>query len=119
MSLLNKIREVFGCKPKLRNKAGGMAWINSGVDQGCGEGALIGRIVKTVSVRRGDAWIIEPPQFYIVTHPCTFVANGHKAEAGDKGLAIAITDACLTPIQGDISDEEVRDLYAPKLPEVA
>lgn len=32
----------------------------------------------------------------------------------------AFPDAWLRPIRpGDISDEEVRDLYAPKLPEVA
>lgn len=34
--------------------------------------------------------------------------------------AVSIADACLRPIgPGDISDEEVRNLYLPKLPEAA
>lgn len=113
MSLLNNIRGALGMTPKLRNKAGGMAWINAGVDGGCGERALINRVVRTVRVKGDALWEIDPPQPYLVERDTRFVSNGHVAKAGQQVIAISIKDECLTPIQGDISDEEVSDLYLP------
>jgi hypothetical protein len=68
--------------------------------------ALIGRVVR---LTRLDPDWHEPSWFYsgarIWSHGCEL---------------ISITDRHLRPIRpGDISDEEVRDLYAPKFPEVA
>lgn len=51
----------------------------------------------------GPAWFVEPE----IRDPSGRIVD-------------AVSDSILRPIRpGDVTDEEVRDLYAPKLPEVA
>ena len=119
MSILTKLREAFTGKPKLRNQPGGMAWINSGIDEGDGAAALVGRVVRTVRVKTGDMWAIDPPQIYTITHQSYNRPSGIEARPGSRVLSIAIRDNCLTPIEGDVDAEEVRELYAPKVRETA
>jgi hypothetical protein len=114
MSLLSRIREAFGGKPALRNKPGGMAWINSNVDGNDGTSILINRVVRTVRLKNGNHWEIDPPQPYTATRGVRYVVNGFVSTPGQRINAIAMADDCLTPIQGDVTDEEVRELYAPK-----
>lgn len=53
MGLLNRIRDAFRkpepppAAPTIRNKPGGMAWINPQIDSGDGSSVLVGHIVTT------------------------------------------------------------------------
>lgn len=112
MNLLNKASEFFGFGPKLRNKAGGYAFVNATVDEGCGSGAMVNRVVCTVKLDREDLWFIEPPQEYVVTGNVIFTVTGTEARKGDRVRIVSLRDNCLTPIPGDLcSDEEVSSLY--------
>jgi hypothetical protein len=115
--LINRIRDAFGGGPKLRNKPGGLAWINSNVDEGGGTGALVNRVVRTVRLMHGDVWLIDPPQSYIATTHLTFTQSNNCARPGDKVIADGIRDGSLTPMQGDVTHEEVEELHlAPRAP---
>lgn len=75
----------------------------------------LGRIVKVLE-RAPDGTLVpgipHDPRIRWVYEPKL------KNERGD-GISY-VNDCCLRPIRpGDISDEEVRDLYAPKVPEHA
>jgi hypothetical protein len=110
MSLFRKIRDTFRkpdmpSAPTIRNKPGGLAWINSKVDMSDGAGALVNRIVRTVRLRHSDMWEIDPPQEYTITCPILHAASGRRFEPGDRAIAMGIRDECLTPIR-DIGDDE-------------
>jgi hypothetical protein len=118
MSLIDSIRGFFGkptppsLPPPLRNLPGGMAWVK-GVSK---LPQLNGRIVKTVRIEEEDRWLIDPPQ-HVSNMPAGLIfSTGKRTVGGERGYVTAIADDCLEPIKdAGISDEEVRDLYAPKL----
>ena len=111
MGLLNKAREFFGFGPKLRNKAGGYAFINSTLKAVAGSDVLLNRVVKTVRMDAG-VWLIEPVQKFRATTRVRMVMTGDVYEAGQTVCIEGIADECLTPIPGDLcSNEEVSSLY--------
>jgi hypothetical protein len=123
MNLWKTLRERFSpAKPQpegpppLRNKPGGLAWINSKVGDGDGSEVLVNRIVQTVRLRHSDMWQIEPPQEYTVTSPVFNVPSGKQFLAGDRVVSIGIRDECLTPIP-DVGDD-ARDESLAWLPPV-
>jgi hypothetical protein len=122
MSLRSIIGRFIGNKSStLRNKPGGMAWINSAIDDGCGSAQLLNRVVRTVRLKPSGMWEIEPIQSYRATRPVRFTSVSDRVYlTGDLIHVDGIADIGLTPIPGDLcTDEEVRDLYAPKIPEAA
>lgn len=122
MSIPSRIRDFLSpsASPTLRNKPGGMAWINANVDEGEGSVALVNRIVRTVHAQAGGFWRIDPPQVYTITRSAYNAVSSLRVRPGDSVLSIAIHDECLTPIpDAGITDEEVRELYSPKQTEAA
>lgn len=124
MNLLDKIKSVFRREPEapstlaLRNRAGGMAWV---LTNGLHSGAetLAGSAVKTVSVSAEGMWVIEPLLAYRATCNQRF-PDGHLYVTGEYIVIAAVHDRALLPWKEDgVSDSEVRELYAPKLPEAA
>lgn len=120
MNLIDRIKSAFGSKPAvptLRNKPGGMAWVNFGKDS-TGLDDLQGRFVCTRRLAEGMKWELDPPQDFVASANYRW---GSKAVlTGDRVTATAIHDSYLVPIPAQpISDSEVRELYAPKLPEAA
>jgi hypothetical protein len=113
MSIISRIREAFGGKPALRNKPGGMAWINHRINDGEGSEVLVNRVVRTVRRTHGDFWEVDPPQVYTITKNAFNKISGLRSKPGDVVKSVSIRDECLTPIQGDVTDEEVSNLYAP------
>jgi hypothetical protein len=98
--------------PVLRCRAGGMAWIQSRFLD-CGAETLNGRAVKTVALLPSGKWRIEPPQYFMATAPTLFGERLYRA--GDVVGIDGVADRALEPWKEDgVSDEEVRDLYAPK-----
>lgn len=98
--------------PVLRNKPGGMAWIRN-IRDVPGSEALNGRAVKTVALIEGRFWSVEPAQRYTATAMC-LTHRDRLIMPGDSQLAVGVLDECLEPWKEDgVSDEEVRDLYAP------
>lgn len=83
-----------------------------------GNEGRIGRCLRRASKRE----IARQALFSFQGEPCWKMDREFSAcdNFGRGGYSVSILpDACLRPIRpGDISDEEVRDLYAPKLPEV-
>lgn len=72
-------------------------------------GGLV-RVLDTILADAGD-WRVEALSQLTST-------DGRTVAPGDRHGYIE--DACLRPIRpGSVTDEEVRELYAPKLPEVA
>jgi hypothetical protein len=122
MSFWNTIRDFLGgypsapSKPALRNRAGGMAWINAKIDEGEGSGALVNRVVRTVRIAGEDFWQIDPPQAYVCTALSVNVATGMVGRRGDNMLVTGIRDGALTPIPS-IGDGE-RDESLAWLPPV-
>jgi hypothetical protein len=123
MNLWKTLRERFSPAkphpegpPPLRNRPGGLAWINREIDCGEGSAALRNRVVTTTWLKDGDLWAIDPPQAYVLTRDTNF-ANGYRAAKGDTVTAIGIRDCCLTPIPGvrdDAQDESAR--WLPPVP---
>jgi hypothetical protein len=104
------IKFLFG--RKLKNKAGGMAWIKGMDDNVPGASALNGRAVKTVKVAADGKWLIEPLQQF--TAADNFRWNGAVYLAGATVTVLAIVDECLEPWKPDaIDEEEVSELFAP------
>lgn len=100
--------------PVLRNKPGGYAWIR-GLDGD--EAPLNGRAVKTVRFVNGY-WEIEPAQPIRLTDYTTDV-TGQLCHPGDA-VVDGLLDKNLEPWKDTgLTDEEVRDLYAPKQTEAA
>lgn len=117
MNLWNRLRDAAGFGPKLRNKAGGMAWINSKVDEGEGSAALVNRVVKTMRIAHGDFWAIDPPQVYTITSPSRNMISGLRLQPGMRVVSMSIRDECLTPIPGIGDDEQDESLrYLPPVP---
>lgn len=115
MSLIDRIKSALGIKPRLRNKAGGYAWINARARNVPGAEILIGRAVKTVALTSGHMWRVDPPQHFVVTAPSK-LATGRVVPAGTSVLVIGISDETLDPWKEDgVSDAEVRELYAPQI----
>ena len=95
--------------PGLRNVPGGMAWICGQVGE---EATLNGRAVKTVRFADG-VWQIKPEQF-VVFRRHMMDGHGRVCRAG-LAAVVGIPDDCLEPWKDTgLTDEEVRDLYAPK-----
>lgn len=117
MKLWHRIRNVFGGTPALRNKPGGMAFINAKVNEGEGSIALVNRVVRTVRSYDGDFWEIDPPQAFTITKHARNAKSGLSMKPGDVVRSIGIRDEYLTPIKGDgVTDEEVRELFSPRQP---
>ena len=119
MSLLGRIRAALRREPPpsapvLRNRVGGMAWIQVKDDMGTGADAMTGRAVKTVAVNAHGLWTIDPVQTYVAakTHRLHNAAVIYK---GQTAIISGIADSALIPWKEDgVSDSEVRDLYQPK-----
>jgi hypothetical protein len=113
MSLLDKLRGALGFGPKLRNKPGGMAWIN-GLATSCGAEELNNRAVKTVRVDESGLWEIEPTQRFVATHDFRFKESRSFVKRGSVVFIHAIGDEHLEPWRDTgLTTDEVRDLYAP------
>lgn len=92
----------------LRNKPQGMAWIRGLHGD---EAPLNGRAVKTVRVE-GGIWDIDPEQPIVLTN-WVRDATGHVSHPG-PAFIVGIPDENLEPWKDTgLTDEEVRDLYAP------
>jgi hypothetical protein len=123
MNLWQKLKDRFApAKPQapdpptLRNRPGGLAWINSSID--CGEGsiALVNRIVRTTALLPDGMWVIEPEQPYVLTKHARF-NDGEVFEAGRAVRSIAIKDECLTPMPGITDDETTEEQgFQPPVP---
>jgi hypothetical protein len=117
MRLIDRINAALGFRPKLRNKAGGMAWIK-GLDERDGDGALNGRAVKTVRLNGVGQWEIDPPQDYVVRRLSRF-SNGCLALPGEVVTVTGIPDEFLEPWREtglDAEDESHR--YLPPVPKI-
>lgn len=121
MSLIQRITSLFrrDTKPSdsgprtLRNKPGGMAWVRGITELP----ELNGRYVTTVRIANDARWAIEPQQ-PVVCPAGLRTTEGKVTKAGDEGIVTAIADDCLEPIPDTgVTDEEVADLYAPKVRE--
>lgn len=125
MNLIDRIKSAFGFGGlpdggivPLKNKRDGMAWV---LANGLHSGAetLAGSAVKTVSVTPEGMWAIEPLLAFRATCPQRF-GDGRLYVTGEYIVISAVHDRALLPWKEDgVSDSEVRDLFAPKLPEVA
>lgn len=100
--------------PKLRNRPGSMAYINSAADEGGGTGDLVGRIVMTTRVMIApDMWAIDPPQKYTATARMRSPFSGAIVRPGDVATCTGMRDCALTPIPDTgISSDEVQHLYS-------
>lgn len=114
MSIFTRIRDflVPAAPPALRNKPGGLAWVNSNVDEGGGTEVLVHRVVRVVRLADADFWRVDPPLEYVATARLKF-ANGFRADPGDRIVVGGVRDHCLTPIDGNVTSEEVEQLYQP------
>lgn len=105
--------------PTLRNKPGGMAWIKS-FGHEYGADAMAGRAVKTVCLNEFGSWRIEPAQEYVLTAYAHFMPQGLHGRPGDVMVCAGLGDEYLEPWKDTgLTDEEVRELYAPRVTEVA
>jgi hypothetical protein len=122
MALLDRIRAALrreppASAPRLRNRVGGMAWVNARVGD-CGAEVLVGRAVKIVALNPSGKWRVDPPQQYIATAPI-LTDDGRVALPGDRVLVLGFGDATLAPWKEDgdgVTDAEVRKLYEPPIP---
>lgn len=115
MSLFDRIREFFVPGSSLRNRPGGVAYINNRIVgmPGSGIEMLVGCYVVTRRVVHGDFWEIEPPQKMLALKNYRD-ATGRLCYAGDVGLVVNIGDYALTPIpDAKLSKREVQRLYEP------
>lgn len=114
---LQWLRRVIGLRRKpLRNKAGGLAWINAAIDEGAGTDALIGRVVTTVRANEDGFWVIDPPVLFRATGP-VHTRKGFSAKGGTLLRVLGMHDASLTPLQDpgeEAQDESLR--YLPPVP---
>jgi hypothetical protein len=125
MRLIDRIKSVFRreapeAPSTLRNKAQGMAWINSRAAHTPGAEVLIGHAVKTVAQSSPGMWQIDPPQEFIATAPIN-ISGGRTVPAGTSLKVIGIGDDTLDPWQedaGGVTDKEVRELYTPQVKEL-
>jgi len=116
MSLFDRIRSALGFKPRLRNRAGGMAWI-VGLSNLAGDGVLNGRAAKTVRINEFGVWDIDPPQRYLITRACTFVLSGRTAFPGDVVTISGLADEHLEPWRDmDWSAKDESHRYLPSVP---
>lgn len=118
MSILSKLSNFLRRErpSTLRNKPGGLAWI-SNRDSASLE--LRGRIVTTVRCDERAFWMVDPPQSFVLSDYAVNI-YGQIVAPGTLVNLVTISDECLIPIpDAGISDEEVRELYAPKQTEVA
>lgn len=119
MNIITRICDYFTGKPAapaLRNKPGGMAYLNARCNEGSGTGALVGRIVQTVSFDAASQyWRIDPPQPYTVTADTHF-KSGFVA-AGTNTFCIGVSDVGLTPLADPGHEEQDESLrYLPPVP---
>ncbi len=110
MSLLQKLRDYIS-PPKLRNKAGGMAWL-VGLAK-FGEQTLNGCAVRTVDFD-GKFWRIEPKLPYVLTE--TVIDGTGNVRYPGAVLLVGVLDENLEPWK-DIGDGD-RDESAAWLPPV-
>lgn len=116
MSILDRLRDVLGMQPRLRNKPGGMAFIVRIPANTAGADQLNNRVVKTLRTNERGLWEIEPYQAFIATANTHFPGTNSTYLKGEVVMVCAIADECLEPWKEDedgVTDEEVRDLYAP------
>lgn len=125
MNLLALARRIFGrndppSPPALRNKAGGMAWIKP-YGELYGATAIAGQAVRTVRLVSEDQWEVEPRPSYVVgPFSVDCASSGVIGRPGDTAIVCALADHLLEPWKDTgITDEEVRDLFAPKQTEAA
>lgn len=113
MSIFTSIRDYL-FPPKLRNRAGGMAWIKP-YGEDWGAGVIAGHVVKTVRLRCGNQWEVDPPQTYTITADCAY--GDQLLQRGTLVTAIAIADDLLEPIRNPGDDERSEELaWQPKVP---
>lgn len=116
MSLWNHLRDFFGGAPKLRNKAGGMAWIKlHGTEFGAG--VLAGLPVKTVRLVDRSFWEVKPMPSYVLT--ANVLWEGMFVPAGTTVYVRALADEVLEPWR-DIGDDEQSEesAFQPPVPAV-
>lgn len=111
MSLLNFLRDAFRPASRLRNKAGGMAWVRR-YGEHYGAGAIEGQIVCTEWFD-GEFWRVKPQPSYAVTKP-VLGRNGVMYGIGAQLRVDGLPDAYLEPINdAGLTSKEVRELYLP------
>jgi hypothetical protein len=110
MRLLTILKRLLG---GLRNRPGGMAYINSSVSRSGAGADLVGRFVITRRVSDGDCWEIDPPQQY-VARTDALDAGGNFMCAGCLYTCVTVRDRALTPIpDAKLSHKDVARLYEP------
>lgn len=109
MTLLSKLSSFFGTGPKLRNRAGGLAFVKH-YGQEYGADAIAGQVVTTERFADGF-WMLTPQPRYTVTN---FVRHaGEFTAPGTQVMVIGLPDELLDPIPDcGLSKEEVTELYA-------
>lgn len=114
MSLFDRIKGTLGLGPRLRNKAGGYAWIR-GISPGNGSEKLNGRAVKTVRVDADSGlWHVEPAQVFLATADCAFGLSKRLVKKGQAVAVTEISDELLEPWKDDgVTPMEVACLYEP------
>jgi hypothetical protein len=120
MNVWNKLRSLF-IKPqppsKLRNKAGGMAWIKASIDQQDGAIAIAGSAVRTVGLDKCGMWLIEPQVSYVATANVHFVVQDKRVRKGDVVTVMSIADDCLEPWREDDNTQESEERsFQPPVP---
>lgn len=91
----------------LRNRPGGLAWIQIPAKyNGTGVEVLHGRHVTTVGLNSHGRWLIEPAQSF-TAGPRGFSRSGRTFNEGERATVIAITDEQLIPVPDfDFRQEE-------------
>jgi hypothetical protein len=114
MRFFDWLRRNHDGAPRLKNKAGGMAWVKGGLLH-AGAEALGGAAVKTLSVDARGMWRIEPHLGYIATANQRF-PDGTVYLRGEAVVVCGLHDSALEPWKEDgISESEVTALFAPQL----
>lgn len=90
----------------LRNRPGGLAWIQIPAKyRGTGFETLCGHYVTTECLNVNGRWVVDPPQSFVATGPCTL--NGIQMFKGEFVKVLGISDAYLIPVPDfDFREEE-------------
>lgn len=116
MSLFERIRSALRKEPPiappLRNRVGGLAWIEAKDIPGAQ--VLHGRVVCTVAMGADGNWQLDPPQVFIASENLAY--RGKVYPAGTEVRVLGARDNRLNPI--DAPGDEEQDESARWLPPV-
>lgn len=120
MNLWSNLLRIFDgepAAPRLRNKPGGLAYINSRIDEGDGAHVLVNQVVRTVRLSGTDFWVVDPAPAYLCLKNALNTNSGQVYRAGDRIRVFSIKDESLTPIRGIGDHERSQELeWQPTVP---